>query len=296
MNNLEIFNPDLSVSTQGLVVNNFVVNPKTNDIYFSGESDGINIWRLDYSNKSSFIKNRCDKVCLTKGGLSSVLPNKLTGFGFSSNTSGTDNSTANTPECITQLEIDGERNILYSLSNRSVIRVYRLQPKQEHLTEGSTLTPNQIFKSASSAFVDTSNFKVFERFKIINITKISQEESSSIQLIAVTSNGCRILLKLGTTSTFSSLLTSSFASSHALNLNLVNIKFPPTRKYQRSIPNLIVSQETDNICLNLLPINKSHYYLRIQSLLKSSAQVFSFVLRKPKDRINCLLPPLIMVI
>lgn len=230
MNNLEIFNPDLSVSTQGLVVNNFVVNPKTNDIYFSGESDGINIWRLDYSNKSSFIKNRCDKVCLTKGGLSSVLPNKLTGFGFSSNTSGTDNSTANTPECITQLEIDGERNILYSLSNRSVIRVYRLQPKQEHLTEGSTLTPNQIFKSASSAFVDTSNFKVFERFKIINITKISQEESSSIQLIAVTSNGCRILLKLGTTSTFSSLLTSSFASSHALNLNLVNIKFPPTRE------------------------------------------------------------------
>ena len=56
MNNLEIFNPDLSVSTQGLAVDNFTVNSKTNDIYFSGESDGINIWRLDYSNKSSFIK------------------------------------------------------------------------------------------------------------------------------------------------------------------------------------------------------------------------------------------------
>ncbi|KAL6453458.1 hypothetical protein SBY92_005027 [Candida maltosa Xu316] len=230
MNNLEIFNPDLSVSTQGLVVNNFVVNPKTNDIYFSGEGDGINIWRLDYSNKSSFIKNKCDKVCLTKGGLSSVLPNKLSGFGFSTSSLNNDNSTTNIPECLVQLEVDADRDLLYSLSNKSVIRVYKLQPQQEHLTEGSTLTPSQIFKSASSVFVDASNFKVFERFKIINITRISPEESTSIQLIAVTSNGCRIMLKLGSTSTFSSLLTSSFSASNALRLNLVNIKFPPTRE------------------------------------------------------------------
>lgn len=231
MNNLEIFNPDLSVSTQGLAVDNFTVNSKTNDIYFSGESDGINIWRLDYSNKSSFIKNKCDKVCLTKGGFSSVIPNKLSGFGFSSGPSSTtENSSSSIPESIVQLEVDSDRDILYSLSNKSVIRVYKLHPKQEHLTEGSTLTPSVIFKSASTVFVDASNFKVFERFKIISIHKISPEESSSIQLIAVTSNGCRILLKLGSTSTFSSLLTSSFSAANALKLNLVNIKFPPTRE------------------------------------------------------------------
>lgn len=237
LNNLEIFNPDLSVSTQGLVVNNFAINPKTNDIYFSGEGDGINIWRLDYSNKSSFIKNKCDKICLTKGGFSSVIPSKIPGLDlFNANAPTTSNANtgdipaANVPESIVQLEIDGERDILYSLSNKSVIRVYKLQPKQEQLTEGSRLTPTQIFKSASSIFVDASNFKVFERFKIISIHGVSPQESSSIQLIAITSNGCRMLLKLGSTSTFGSLLSTPFSAANALRLNLVNIKFPPSRE------------------------------------------------------------------
>ncbi|KAG5421879.1 NUP170 [Candida metapsilosis] len=229
LNNLEILNLDLSVSTHGLAVDSFVVHPRTGDIYFSGGTDGVNIWRLDYSNKSTFTKNRCDKVCLTKAGFSSVIP--FSGFGFASGTSFTADSAAkNIPEKIVQLEIDGTRDILYSLSNKSVIRVYKLQPKQDHLAEGSTLTPSQIFKSASAIFVDASNFKVFERFKIISIHRVSPEESTTVQLIATTSNGSRILLKLGSTSTFSTLLTSSLSAAHALRLNLVNIKFPPARE------------------------------------------------------------------
>ncbi|EAZ63407.2 nuclear pore complex subunit [Scheffersomyces stipitis CBS 6054] len=250
-NNLEIFNPDLSISSQGLIVNNFTVNPKTNDIYFSGEGDGINIWRLDYSNKSSFIKNKCDKICLTKSGLSSVIPNKLPGLGLFdySETSNNDKSTApnNIPELLVQLEVDPERDILYSLSNKSIIRVYKLQPKQEQLHEASRLTPNQIFKSASSLFVDTANIKVFERFKVISIQHISPQESGAVQLIAITSNGCRILLKLGSSSTFGSLISSSFASSSlasAMRLNLATIKFPPSR----DVP--VINPELDSFTRN----------------------------------------------
>ncbi|ODV81420.1 nucleoporin-domain-containing protein [Suhomyces tanzawaensis NRRL Y-17324] len=246
LNNLEIFNPDLSISTQGLAVNNFIENPKTGDIYFSGEGDGINIWRLDYSNKSSFIKNRCDKTCLTKTGLSSVIPNKLTNsylFNYSESSS-TSAKGAQIPETLTQLEIDSDRDILYTLSNKSVIRVYKLptvqaqqsthtaQSHASQLHESSKLLPTQIFKSSSNLFVDVGNFKVFEKFKIINIHHISKAESNQVQLIAVTSNGCRILLKLGgPSSTFglfnSYSTTSSFTS---LRLNLVTIKFPPSRE------------------------------------------------------------------
>ena len=252
-NNLEVFNPDLSVSVQGLTVNNIIAHPKTQDIYFTGEGSGTNIWRLEYSNKSSFTKNRCDKVCLTKSTFSSVLPSSFLSFGFASNTNTTPRTSgtfsassalsssasasaaagaaaANIPETISQLEIDSGRDILYSLSNKSVIRVYKLIPRQDSLNEGSTLTPTQIFKSASSVFVDPSSFKVFERFKIINIHAISSHESSVIQLIAVTSNGTRILLKLGSTSSFTSLLSSAITSSAASKLNLVNIRFPPTRE------------------------------------------------------------------
>lgn len=231
-NNLEIFNPNLSISTQGIVVNNLTSHPVTNEIYFTGEADGTNIWRLEYSNKSSFIKNKCDKTCLTKTGISSVIPTKLPGFDLLSSNP----SAASIPESIAQLEIDPERNILYSLSNKSVIRVYKLQVDQPQLNEASRLLPTQIYKSASSLFVNANNFKVFEKFKLINIQHISQQESQAVQLIAVTSNGCRILLKLGSSLGFGSMFANS---SYSLRLNLSSIKFPPSR----DLP--VVSAELD---------------------------------------------------
>ena len=239
LNNLEIFNPDLSVSTQGLIVNNFTVNEATNDIYFTGEGDGINIWRLDYSNKSSFIKNKCDKVCLTKSGFSSVLPlNKFPGFdlfnsndGLNKTINNTDktNTTANIPETITQLEIDAEREILYSLSNKSVIRVYKLQKNQEQFTQHNQLTPSEIFKSVSALFVDSTNFKAFLKFRIMNIQPIFKNESSNIQLIAITNYGYRILLKLGINSTISSFMSGALSASR-LKLSVATMKFPPSRE------------------------------------------------------------------
>lgn len=231
-NNLEIFNPKLSVSIQGLNVNNIVCHPTTNDIYFTGQSDGINVWKLEYTNKSSFIKNRCDKICLTKTGISSVIPSKLPGFDYlSSNTS----NTASVPETVSQLEIDPERNILYTLSNKSVIRVYKLQPDHQQINEASRLLPTQIFKSASNMFANANSFKVFEKFKIINIQHISMHESAAVQLIAITTNGCRILLKLGSSLGFGSFISSTFNSAYnsasstaSLRLNLSSIKFPPS--------------------------------------------------------------------
>lgn len=238
LNNLEIFNPDLSVSTQGLIVNNFIVNELTNDIYFTGEGDGINIWRLDYSNKSSFIKNKCDKVCLTKSGFSSVLPlNKFPGFDLfnsndgsnKSNNANDKTSAANIPETITQLQIDAEREILYSLSNKSVIRVYKLQPNQELFTQYSLLTPSEIFKSVSALFVDSTNFKAFLKFRIMNIQPIFKSESSNIQLIAITNYGYRILLKLGVNSSISSFMSGALSASR-LKLSVATMKFPPSRE------------------------------------------------------------------
>lgn len=241
LNNLEIFNPDLSVSTQGLIVNNIAVNAATNEIYFTGMGDGINVWRFDYSNKSSFIKNKCDKVCLTKSGLSSVLPlAKLPGFDlFTSdapaNTSSNATAAAKSQvvaEAIIQLEVDADRGILYTLSNKSVIRVYKLQPNQEQFTQHSLLNPSEVFKSVSAMFVNSSNFKSFLKFKIINIQLISARESSNVQLIAITNFGCRVLLKLGSNSTLSSFNSGSlnYATASKLKLSVVTMKFPPSKE------------------------------------------------------------------
>lgn len=260
LNSLEVFNPELFVSTQGLLVNQIAVNEATNDIYFTGEGDGTNIWRLDYSNKSSFTKNKCDKVCLTKSGFSSVLPplTKIPGFdlfGGETTTPGPNGSANNTkvngatastkpatstpgnlPEIITQLDIDSSRSIMYSLSNKSVLRVYKLEPNQEQFTQHSQLTPSEIFKGVSSLFADASNFESFLKFRIMNIQHITTQESSHVQLIAITNYGCRILLRLGNASSFPSFITSSFSSK--LKLSVVSIKFPPSKETPKVNPEL----------------------------------------------------------
>lgn len=246
MNNLDIFNPNLSVNAQGLIVNQFVVNDLTNDIYFSGEGDGINVWRLDYTSNASFIKNKCDKVCLTKSGLSSVLPiGKLSGFDYFTHESDTSSTKkdasqklAAIPEAILQMQIDAHRNVLYALSNKSVIRVYKLAPGQEQFLQHSQLTPSEIFKSINLMFSDTANIKSFLRFKIVSIQFISEQESSNVQLIASTNYGNRILLKLGATSTYSSLLSASSRSSASVKLSVVTMKFPPAKEEPKLNPEL----------------------------------------------------------
>ncbi|CAH2350147.1 nucleoporin Nup170p [[Candida] railenensis] len=241
LNNLEIFNPDLVVSTQGLLVNNIIVNPNSGDIYFTGEGDGVNVWRLDYSNKSSFTKNKCDKVCMTKSGFTSVLPYKIPGTSTNSGTSAT--SSSSVPETIIQLDIDASRNILYTLSNKSIIRVYQLQitTHQESFTQFSQITPTEIFKGISSLFNDvstSSNFESFSKFRIMSIQHITSEESSNIQMIAITNFGCRILLRLGSTSSFPSFALSSSSYGSKLKLSVSSIKFPPSKELPKLNPEL----------------------------------------------------------
>lgn len=226
VNNLTIFNPGLSVSTHGLIVNHLAENEATHDIYFTGEGDGVNIWRLDYSNKGSFTKNKCDKVCMTKSGITSVLPTRIPLFGSDSSHN---LETANLPETVLQMAVDPSRNILYALSTKSVIRVYQLQPTQEQFSQLSHITPQEIFKSISNLFVDSANVKAFSKFRIVSIVPILSEELSNVQLIAVTNYGCRILLSLGNRSAFASYL-STFNAASKLKLLVATLKFPPSKE------------------------------------------------------------------
>lgn len=239
LNNLDLYNPNLSVNVQGLMVNKFAVNEKTHDVYFSGESDGVNVWKLEYHSNASFIKNKCDKICLTKSGLSSVLPiGKMRGFElFASEHNEANGKLSNLdshakassiPEAISQIKVDGDRNVLYTLSNKSVIRVYKLTPNQKEFSQHSQLTPSEFFKAVSIMFTNHANIKSFLQFRIVSIHPISTKESNNISLIATTNFGFRILLRLGSTSSYPSFMSSALRFSSSLKLNLVTVKFPPS--------------------------------------------------------------------
>lgn len=232
-NDMQIFGSKLSVATQGLIINQFAFDERTCDIYFTGEGDGVNVWRLDYSNNHSLIRNRCEKVCLTKSGFSSVIPiGKITGFDVFNNEQESNNNKSGAKvqpvhEHLIQLEVDSQRGIMYSLSNKSVIRVYKLEPKQEQFSKHSQLTPTELFKSLTQMIPDTANIKSFSKFKLVALKAITQAESSQVQLIAITNTGGRILIKMGGVPSYSSFMSNN-KSHYSLRLSVHSMKFPPT--------------------------------------------------------------------
>lgn len=236
-NNLDIFNPNLSVSAQGLIANKFAFNEVTRDVYFACHGDGTNVWRLDYSTNASFSSNKCDKVCLTKSGLSSVLPlGKITHLDMfaSEHTDAKDTNAKKslTPEFIQQLEVDPHRNFLYSVSNKSVIRVYKLSDKQELFPAHAEITPKMIYRAVSQIFVETPNIKSFSTFRIVNILVVPPQESANVHLIATTNFGNRILLRVTASSPM------LLVSSQSLRFAVVTMKFPPTKDVPQINPEL----------------------------------------------------------
>ncbi|KAH3671304.1 hypothetical protein OGAPHI_000527 [Ogataea philodendri] len=214
--NLTISDTKMSVPTHGLIVNKFITFDQTNDIFFTGIGDGENVWRLSYSNTDEWFQRNCYKECLTKSGLSSVVPNynvfqKLPGLGLLGQ------ETDSKIETIVQLEIDSSRRILYTLSSKSTIRAYRLKVSDGKVELGASVVkkPYNVLKDlATTTFNLQSTLLKKNEFEIVNIFPITKNESDNLFLVAVTNTGCRLYIN-GSTLYERLTLTTSY------------VKFPP---------------------------------------------------------------------
>lgn len=216
---LELYNPNLLVPVPGLVVTQVVQNKHTHDIFFCGDGDGVNVWRLDYSHKGLFTKLRCDKVCLTKLGLVlAVLPNKIWSEGP---------AVANSHEVVKLLQVDGGRLVVYTLSNKLTLRAYKLHG--DSLTEVHKLTAAQIVKMVEGVYGSLAQVDTLREFALVDIVPVLLAELLIVQLIAITTSGCRILFKLGALGYF---------SSGGQRLLVVLVKFPPLKEQPHINPEL----------------------------------------------------------
>ncbi|OWB73476.1 hypothetical protein B5S31_g3219 [[Candida] boidinii] len=235
---LDISNTGMSVSTIGLMANKFTVLKKTNEIFFTGIGDGENIWKLNYSNTEEWFQTKCGKECLTKSSIGDMsfaykLLTKIPGV--STLTEPTINSASlnnkdNKTETIIQLEVDDSRNILYTLSSKSIIRAYRLK-----IVNGKTELGNRVFKAPLDILKELSTSTTNlqspllnrSKFKIISINIVSKQESDNLYLIAGMNNGSRLYINGSTT------------WGDRVTLTTVYIKFPPPdSKFFETVENL----------------------------------------------------------
>lgn len=197
--NIEVLDTGLSVLASALGADRFVWHEKSGRIFFTGKDDELNIWELMYSNEDRWFERRCSKRCLTRLSLLGLLPVLL------SSSSG---------EHVRQLVLDDSREILYTLSSKSVIRAYAL--KKDGLEAPLVLQPSRILTDLRTTDCKGSKLLSGVWFTILAISVVPKAENENLYLVAITKAGCRIYL------------SGAVYGGRVAAFRLQNVKFPPS--------------------------------------------------------------------
>lgn len=215
---LEISNTKMSVSVHGLIVNKIAFFEETRDIFFSGAGSKDSLWKLNYSNSNDWFSKSITKECLTNSSFTS-LPNIpvlgwLNGESYNSNA-----------ESIIDLKIDQTRNIIYTLSSKSVIKSYKLHVKNGQTSLGQPIVKrvSNLLKELSTTAINIRSPLLRASLKIISIDPVSKHENSSLFLVAVASNGCRFYINGSTLYGDRITLTTNFVKFPPIDMKLYQI-------------------------------------------------------------------------
>ena len=255
---LIISDPQLSVTSHGMIINNIVYHEKSRDIYFTGIGCGTSVWKLKYSESSDWYSKSISKECLTEFSLTANLPS-LPILNWLKN-----DTTNNNVEYIVDLKIDQSRHILYTLSSKSVIQAYRINnnkignPITKHISsllkELSTTSPINI----RSPLLKKSNLK------LISIHPVSKNENKNLFLVVVASNGCRFYINGSTIYDDHLTLTTNF------------LKFPPMNKaFHEKISKRKENMLTQNQNINQNNNSQNQSYLGNQNLINQDSMLMN---------------------
>jgi nuclear pore complex protein Nup155 len=191
----------------------YIVGSADGRIFFGGNND-IDVHELYYQQEEKWFSSRCGKINHTHPGWSSVVPS----LPHPSTLLPSPSSlwTPKTNESLADMVIDDSRNLLYTLSSTSTIRVYQM--------EGLYKLNKCIEKDRITCFNDMTHFVsgsplLTKDLTIVSISPISAKESFNLHLVALTSTGCRIFL--------SATSSSPTAGSAPQSMQVQFVKFPP---------------------------------------------------------------------
>ncbi|GAM84325.1 hypothetical protein ANO11243_023190 [Dothideomycetidae sp. 11243] len=205
---VELYSTRMSVPIKGISCSQITYSPKSGRIFFGGRANE-DVWELTYQQEERWFKSRCDKVNHTRQ--SNAITDAMSYFSVKADT-----------EHIKQMAIDDTRDLLYTLSNKSTIRVY-------HMKAGGSIS--QALYRPFSALLSNIGHMVprtdllTPTTQVVSISPISATESTRLSLQILTSTGCRLFLSATSTSYYPS--NASNAPSAPTSMQVHHVKFPP---------------------------------------------------------------------
>ncbi|KAJ5641781.1 hypothetical protein N7490_005781 [Penicillium lividum] len=174
-----LYQTGMAVPIRGLDIHVFASFDSTGRIFFGGSSDN-DVYELTYQQEERWFQGRCGKVNHTSSRLAAFAPSlSLT------------NLAKVAMENVEQMVIDESRNLLYTLSSTSTIRVFHLKP------DGSlslAITKHALDIYSNIGHIIASNETLNPKVPIVSISPVPAAEASRYHLVATTATGYRIYL------------------------------------------------------------------------------------------------------
>ena len=200
---VELFNTGMTLNTKGIDIRIIEGSASTGRIFFGGHADN-EIHELTYQQQDGWFSSRCGKVNHTSPGYASLLP-VIWG--------------SKEHEIVEDIVIDDSRNLLYTLSSESEVRIF-------HMDTPTTL--KQVVKKERNDFLKDISHMISQsplldtNLKIVSISPIPANEAAKLHLMATTASGCR--LYLSATRGYGYLAGKIDAPT---SMQVQHIKFPP---------------------------------------------------------------------
>ena len=203
-----LYQTGMSVPLKNLIVTNIAASNKTGRIFFGGERDD-DVYELTYQQEETWFSSRCQKINRTTSRLSNIglaIDDLLVFRGK--------------PEFVRQMVVDDTRNLLYTLSSLSTIRVF-------HMTvDGAfnlAITKTLAQVHSNIVHIIPPNDSLNSKVHLVSISAIPATETSKFYLVATTTTGYRIYLSVSSGMSYNPLAAGSAPN----NMQALHVKTPP---------------------------------------------------------------------
>lgn len=205
---LRLYQTDFSLQTSGVVISDAVATKDGSRVFCRG-SDAC-LYELVYQAKEGWFSSKCSLRNLTSGGVKNLLPQWAGGA---------------TKETMDSLSIDHSRSLLYALHSKKSISAFSI-PSQPNAALQPITTLRDLHRTASLISPNNASLLRQEDFAIVSLQPIHSEESRTICLLAVTSNGVRLYFT-NQRSGYRAFTTPSSNLSSSSTLELLYVRPPP---------------------------------------------------------------------
>ena len=175
-NALSLFQTGMSVSVRGIDVTVIAHSAKQGRVFFGGRTDN-EIYELTYQQQDGWFSSKCAKVCHTR----STAQTLTMSFSMGSTNQ----------EYVEQIEVDDSRDLLWTLSSKSTIRLFHMKSDgvlQHILSKTAKEIYNTLFQSVSAN--ETFNPNV----KFVALSILPRQEASKNFIVVTTAAGYRIYI------------------------------------------------------------------------------------------------------